>query len=110
MFVMNKDKNGLKNIDGNNFSSSRYNYVDDEEEIMPFYEEQARSYAVPESKIDIDHYNSSEGVTYDMNDPMYNMQKEKLNRTKILLMSTNNYFDDSKEGNCAYRINDFYRY
>lgn len=72
--------------DNKGFSSSRYEYVEPEGEdyeLMPYYDEQTKSYAVPESKIDLNNYKNRTSYDDDLSDQLYINAKNSLNRTKV---------------------------
>ena len=92
-------KNSSKNLKSNSkiqertgFSNSRYENTNDDcldDEIIQ-YNDDRKSYMVPESKIDLHNYllNSQKENDSDLGDQLYQNAKNSLARTKILLMSS----------------------
>lgn len=108
MFVRNVDtgKKGSKKElpDKACFSNSRYDHVaeDIEEDILQFYDDQTRNsynsnkYAVPESKIDLHELSAQGSYEQHARDELYVQAKNSLNRTKNLLLASQ---QDSEEIN-----------
>jgi hypothetical protein len=70
------------------FSNSRYENVE-EDDLDQYYDPNTGSYAVPESKIDLQKYKNHEVVQDDINsEQLYQNAKNSLNRTKILMMAS----------------------
>jgi hypothetical protein len=84
-------KNNKKKEEKLCFSKSRYQHVDsdcEDEQLEPFYDEQTKSYMIPEGKIDLGKASSPRTDQYSESDELYRNAKNSLDRTKILLLAS----------------------
>lgn len=71
------------------FSNSRYEHAEEEDDLDQYYNPHTRSYAVPEGKIDLKNYKNQENNSDEVNsEQLYQNAKNSLNRTKILMMAS----------------------
>lgn len=87
------NKKLTKNIDKTCFSNSRYDQVEEDvedEEFMPYYDERTKSYMIPGGQVDLQNYeeSDSQGYNNEVSEQLYQNAKNSLNRTKILLMAS----------------------